>query len=142
MGPLYVPAGALGNSSPLVLMAEQNVLVESDLAEEQFGDPFVLVPAMALEGVLGIWRMPPPEPQDVYGLSFERDEIVFTNGAALVFCPQQFERGTMPLHTVEAESDYRVLPLEAARMVAHDLDVISPEAMAGATARQGATYAA
>ena len=36
-----MPKGALGNAAPLTLLPGQQILVESDLAEDIFGDPFI-----------------------------------------------------------------------------------------------------
>ncbi|GAA0293985.1 Hint domain-containing protein [Rhodovulum strictum] len=98
--PLLVPAGVLGNSTPLTLLAEQSVLVESDLAEDLYGDPFVLLPARYLEDALGIERVAPRlgMPVEVIVPLFDRPEIALANGAALVFCPARGEGETVPLN--------------------------------------------
>ncbi|MBK1635819.1 Hint domain-containing protein [Rhodovulum adriaticum] len=96
--PLSVPVGALGNAMPLTLFPEQNVLLESDLAEARYGDPFVLVPARLLDGLRGIFRAPPAnDPTEVITLQFDRDESVFVNGGALAFCFALAEGEMMPL---------------------------------------------
>jgi len=122
--PLLVPTGTLGNRLPLALMPEQYVLVESDLAEALCEDPFMLVPATALDGVLGIERVPPAVPQEVYALFFEQDEIIFVNGSALLHCPVEGAGATLPLVALAGEAaqgGYRVLPEEAARVLTADL---------------------
>ncbi|SIO44576.1 Hint domain-containing protein [Rhodovulum sp. ES.010] len=125
--PLTVPEGALGNSAPLTLLPEQSVLVESDLAEELYGDPFVLIQARYLEGVLGIHRVAPTlgRPVEVIVPLFDRPEITFANGAALVFCPAQGEGEPVPLHRLcemqtANEIDYGrpCAPHEARRLAA------------------------
>ena len=85
--PLVVPAGVLGNREEITLLPDQAVLVESDVAEAAFGDPFALVPAIALEGFRGICRVPPKAVTEVVILRFERDEVVFASNGALVHCP-------------------------------------------------------
>lgn len=123
--PLYVPADALGNKSPLLLMAEQTVMVESDRAEDLYGDPFVLVPAPALAGVLGIERVPPEGSQHVVSIAFEKDQIVFANGSALLFCPAHSEDETVALEELlgnEDAADYNVLSRPEAMELAKDLE--------------------
>ncbi|MEX5729378.1 hypothetical protein Ga0609869_002731 [Rhodovulum iodosum] len=86
--PFLVPAGALGNVEPMELMPDQSVLIESDLAEILYGDPFALLPVALLEGVNGIRRRGPTrDGVDLSRLIFERDEVVFANGSALLYCP-------------------------------------------------------
>lgn len=84
--PLTVPAGALGNRRALTLMPGQAVLIESDRAEDLYGDPFVLVPAAALDGWKGIARTQPQPEATVIFLEFDGDEIVYAEGMALVQC--------------------------------------------------------
>ena len=57
--PILIPAGTLGHHDALRLPPEQTVLVEADLAEELYGEAFVTVPALALEGWRGCTRVPP-----------------------------------------------------------------------------------
>lgn len=99
--PLWVPKGALGNTTPLTLLPEQSVLVESDLAEALFGDPFVLLPAHMLDGLWGIHRLPPERPVEVIVPLFDRPEVAFANGAALMFCPALGKGGTIPLDQLD-----------------------------------------
>lgn len=96
--PLVVPAGALGNRDPLILLSEQTVIVESDHAEAACGDPFVLVPAGMLEGWRGIARAAAPEPFDVVTLEFEDEQIVYANGWGLLHCPGREKTRVVALH--------------------------------------------
>lgn len=84
--PLFVPAGALGNSDPVSILPGQAMLIESDLAEDLWGDPFALVPAMALDGYRGIAHTRPAERIEVVELEFDGEEIVFGNMGALFHC--------------------------------------------------------
>ncbi|SHI64541.1 Hint domain-containing protein [Wenxinia saemankumensis] len=85
--PLSVPAGALGNERSFEVMPCSYLMIESDLAEEMFGDPFVILPARALDGVFGIGpsRMSGQRPSLVR-LCFERDEIVYLRSGGLIHC--------------------------------------------------------
>lgn len=116
--PLTVPKGALGNAQPMTLLPDQSVLVESDAAEDIYGDPFALVPASVLEGRFGIERALPAEPVEVVALSFENDEIAYVNGSALAFCPSHIAGTVLTLDELAEESgeaaEYHVLsPMEA-----------------------------
>lgn len=85
--PLFVPVGALGNAQPMTILPEQSVVVESDVGEELYGDPFTLIPALALDGFRGILRHEPNAPIEVVTLFFAQDEVVFAAAGALFFCP-------------------------------------------------------
>ena len=118
MMPLAVPAGALGNATPMLLLPEQSVLVESDLAEAVFGDPFALIPSAALEGYRGIERITPHQRVDIFILQFAEDEVVYANGSGMMHC------GSINAGRIEALLDapaYSVLPMDMARAVVEDL---------------------
>lgn len=85
--PMQVPARALGNRTEMRLMPEQAVLIESDQAEDLYGDPFMLVSAGTLEGYNGITRVPPQREVTVVTLQFQGDEVVYVNGTLLAHCP-------------------------------------------------------
>lgn len=120
--PLRVPTGALGNQDPMFLLPDQNVLIESDTAEEVLGDPFALIPALALEGVSGIRRIRPHRVLEVITLHFETDQIVFANIGALFHCPAAAQSDLL---TAEGENRYEPLPLTQACLLS---DFIEREA--------------
>lgn len=113
--PLAVPVGALGNSSPMLLAPDQTILVESDLAESVFGDPFALIPAAALEGYRGINRIEPHRTVEVVVVQFVEGEVVYANGTGMMHC------GSVHGGTIEgllgAPEDYAALPLDMARAI-------------------------
>ncbi|WP_368186692.1 Hint domain-containing protein [Aestuariibius sp. HNIBRBA575] len=84
--PLNVPAGALGNQDRMTILPDQPVMIESDAAENIYGDAFALMAASALEGFRGIERIAPPCRTDVVCIYFSEDQIVFSNGGALFLC--------------------------------------------------------
>ncbi|WP_099826828.1 Hint domain-containing protein [Oceaniglobus indicus] len=130
--PLRVPAGVLGNTEAMIVLAEQPVLLEADCAEDLFGDPFVLVPAMALEGHRGIERVAPGEIDSVIALHFAADQVVFVNSGGLFFCPMDKSRGLESLLSDECSQTYVTLPMDLSRDL---VKLIDREAMAmGATA--------
>ena len=86
---IHVPSGVLGNSAPMDLLPMQEVVLESDRAEAQFGDPFVLIPALLLDGYKGITRKALTTDLKLHVLTFESEQIIQTNGAMLVLAPCQ-----------------------------------------------------
>lgn len=128
--PLNVPVGALGNQHELHLLPEQNVMLESDAAEDCFGDPFALIPAAALNGFRGITRVKPYEKIVVYTLHFDQEQVVFTCSSALFHCPSD-SQGSL-LETSQSEAIYQTLPMRAAtllvdRMVQENDTVCAPD---------------
>ena len=85
--PIHVPAGAIGNAEPMVVLPEQNVMIESDEAEARTGDPFALIPAKALVGYRGVDRFRALRAFEVLTLHFENDELVYVEGGALFLAP-------------------------------------------------------
>jgi len=106
--PLSVPAGVLGNREPMVLLARQGLLVESDAAEFETGDPFALIQAGDLEGVCGIRRFVPMAHTDVFQLCFDHDEVVFTSSGALCVCPTRSDLIARSFQTAH-DHEYRML---------------------------------
>lgn len=119
--PLFVPAGALGNREEMLMLPGQTVLIESDAAEEAFGDPFALIPAVALDGFRGITRIVPEARLEIVTLHFAQDEIVFANVGALFHCP----RTTDLVAEVMAQNApvYDVLPMEDAETLVLLLEI-------------------
>ena len=111
--PLAVPVGALGNAQAMTLLPEQSVMVESDVGEEIYGDPFTLIPAAALDGLRGIVRVAPDAPVAVTVLRFARDQVVFGSAGALLFCPSRAGATLSELRQPRG-SDYVVLPMDDA----------------------------
>ncbi|NVK45446.1 MAG: Hint domain-containing protein [Rhodobacteraceae bacterium] len=114
--PLHVPAGALGNRSAMTLLPEQPVMVESDAGEAMFGDPFTLIPALALEGYKGIEREHVRKPIEVVILHFDTEQVVFGNIGALFHCPAEEAVTIAGLMEDRYVPGYEVLSLTQARM--------------------------
>lgn len=118
--PLAVPPAALGNRTPLLLLPESLVLVESDLAEESYGAPFVLVPAAALDGWRGIEPIAPHRRVETVSLHCTGDEIIYANGVGLIHCPAREAPGTAADRFAtlsRTPAGYTVLPLDMARIL-------------------------
>lgn len=108
MQPLFVPAGAIGNAQDMVLLPHQAVLIESDAAEAELGDPFVLMQAKDLDGVCGIHRATPAAPAHVVTLEFDNDEVVFAASGAMCICPSRTDLEGM-LNRPEGGREYRTI---------------------------------
>jgi len=118
--PLAVPPAALGNRTALLLLPEQLVLVESDLAETSYGAPYVLIPAAALDGWRGIATIVPHRRVETVSLHCAGDEIVYANGVGLIHCPPPEAAGAEPAPATRpgrTPSGYTVLPLDMARIL-------------------------
>lgn len=89
--PLHIPMHALGNEDPMVLLPEQVVMIESDVAEELSGDPFALITAKMLVGFRGIERFRSLHPIEMTTLHFEHDEVVYAEGGSLLLSPAEVE---------------------------------------------------
>lgn len=120
--PLFVPAGALGNRADMQILPGQNLLVESDTAEDLYGDPFVLMPAAALEGYNGISRLSLSARVEVVSLHFAQDQIIHANIGALFLCPRACDL-MHDLYAVAEPSVYRVLSLAEADEVLAGMEV-------------------
>ena len=110
--PMFVPKDALHNRVPMWVMPDQGILVESDLAEDAQGDPFVVVPACALEGYRGIHRAPVGQQFDVVAPRFAQDEVIYLEAGLLGFSAR-------PVSILEDAGPrgvlYRVLEQDTAR---------------------------
>ncbi len=122
--PLYVPVDAIYNRAPMWLMPDQGVMLESELAEDANGDPFVIVPACALEGYRGIRRDQPGARLELVMPRCENDEVIYAEAGTLAYNPTP--RSALELAGGLTQSPYRVLgPQEARQLV---VDLISDEA--------------
>lgn len=119
--PLEIPAGALGNSTDLHVLPGQNLMIESDAAEQLFGDPFALIPASATEGVRGIARTPPEHAYKVVLMHFAQDQVIYSKSGMLLFCPSADAAFDQP-PSAEDQPTYSVLPMDEARRLAVHLD--------------------
>lgn len=114
MWPLAVPAGALGNCRAMLVLPYQNVMLESDMAEELFGDPFALVPASALEGYRGITRVCPAGKIEIISMRFAEDQVVYSNGSGMLHCGSIDGLG-LTIDFVISAGPYAPLPYDRAR---------------------------
>ncbi|MEO0371019.1 MAG: Hint domain-containing protein [Pseudomonadota bacterium] len=118
--PLEVPTGAFGNDRPFLLMSGQNIMIESDAAEDMYGDPFSVIPASALQGVRRIEKAPPKQAMEIVHIYFSDEQIVFGEFGALYLCPSSQDVVDMALEGAR-DPLYSILPLAEARIVASSL---------------------
>jgi len=120
--PLKVPVDALGNLEDVILLPEQLALVESDVADTLFDDPFAMLTAADLEGYRGIERVAPMGEIEVVQLHLDNDEIVFAAAGMLVHCAAQkmLTVDALLARHVEGE-EYVSLKQDAARMLVNCL---------------------
>lgn len=82
---VWIDAGALDNQAPLVLPPNQPILIESDLAEMAFGDPFAVVTADSLIGEAFACFISDGEVFDTYRIKFSLPQLAYCAGGALVW---------------------------------------------------------
>lgn len=81
--PVRVTANALGSGLPhrdLLMSRQHRVLVQSKIAERMFGRSEVLVPAIKLIGLPGIYVDYDVEEVEYYHLLFKQHEVIFAEG--------------------------------------------------------------
>lgn len=113
--PLTVPAGALSNDTEIILLPAQGVLVESELVRDPMGDPFAVVPSLALEGLCGIRRKAPPPELEQIRLIFRQDEVIYVRSGVLAFCRGRTDSARMSRSSVQRL--YNVMAYAQAREV-------------------------
>ncbi len=82
---VLVPALALGNPDPVVLLPDQPVALDLDQAAELYGDPVALIPARALVGWRGIRRCR-AQAGLVIRLRFARRQVIYAGPGLLLAC--------------------------------------------------------
>ena len=117
--PLEVPPKAFGNRMAFHVLPGQTIIIESDMGEKLFGDPFSLIPAGATEGFRGVKRVSPEHAYFVVLLHFAQEQVVYSQSGALLFCPA-FDNG-LPEATATKSTTYSALPMQEARYLAEHL---------------------
>lgn len=86
--PVHIPQDVLGNRVAMTLMPDQGVMIETDAAADAHGDPFAVVPAVSLDGVMGVTRVAPREQVEMITLFFADEEVIYAECGALMHCPR------------------------------------------------------
>lgn len=127
---MVVPAGSLGNRSPLRLLPCQEVIVESDLAETEFGEPFVMIQALLLEHYRGIHRAPIDGDLRIYMLTFDSEEVLHVAGSSLVIARAECDFSPLTSAALIGAQTYLRLTLLQLRKIAQSLRAESTTAYA------------
>lgn len=114
---VLIPAGAMNNRVDLVMMPEQGVIVESDVADEATGDPFAVIDAQDLVGLRGIRRVEPSAYMEVVTLIFAEEQVIYAEGGTLVHCPATEDM----LASFEQTAKYCDLPRDLVALVVDEL---------------------
>ena len=93
---LHLPGGALDNCSDLILLPGQNLLVDTLNDADLPDDVVALIPAAALEGVLGTTRARIEKPLEIITPRFADDEAIFANSGTLLHCPGIRQNALLP----------------------------------------------
>lgn len=105
-----IPEQAIGNDTCMTLMPDQDILIARETAEALFGDPYAIVSAQNMVGFRGIRAQAAQSHCKVVKLQFERDELIFANQGALLFCSgasvEASTTGTFV--TDDSKKDFRV----------------------------------
>jgi len=95
LAPVKIAAGAMGNSSDLLVSPQHRMFVGGAGAQLLFSTDAVLVPAIHLVGLPGITRAPQPQ-VEYFHLMFDAHEIIEADGALT----ESFFPGDMGLHAL------------------------------------------
>jgi hypothetical protein len=108
--PVRIMAGTLGNNLPqrdLLVSRQHRMLVTSKIAERMFGHKDVLVPAIKLTALPGIFEDVPVRAVDYYHLLFDAHEVIFAEGAPT----ESLFTGPEALKAVSADARSEILTL-------------------------------
>ncbi|WP_296478807.1 Hint domain-containing protein [Roseinatronobacter sp.] len=115
---MFIPAGALGNQRDMNILPMQEVVLESDIAEEMFGNAFVLAPCAMLEGYKGIAKHPIMTDISLHMLTFKAEQIVQAEGEVLMLAQSEGCFSPFAETVVEAMSVYpRLTQAQLLRLV-------------------------
>ncbi|SMR82595.1 Hint domain-containing protein [Aliiroseovarius halocynthiae] len=81
--PVRIQAGALGNDQPqrdLLVSRQHRMLVDSKVSERMFGRPEVLVPAIKLTALPGVFVDDTVEEIEYFHILFDTHEIIYAEG--------------------------------------------------------------
>lgn len=82
--PVRIMAGAMGNGLPkrdLLVSRQHRVFLKSKIARRMFGEEAVLIPAVKLTGLPGIFIDDTVPSVDYYHILFDRHEVILSEGA-------------------------------------------------------------
>ena len=118
---MTIPPGVLGNRQQLSLLPCQEVVVESDLAEAEYEEPFVIIQALWLDGYRGIHRKPLTADLDVRLLTFAAEQSIYVAGTALATCRLDADFSPLSAAAISGDAIYPRLTHAQLRRIADDL---------------------
>jgi hypothetical protein len=118
---MVVPQDVLGNRRQIELLPLQEIIIESDFAEEKYGDPFALIQALMLDGFDGIRRVPLRGDLRIYMPTFEQEQLIHTCGTALLTARAESDFSPLDACSTGPEREYMRLPLEELSALADSL---------------------
>lgn len=118
---MIVPKGVLGNRRALELLPLQEIIIESDFAEAQYGDPFVLIQALMLDGFDGIHRAPIKGDLRVFMPTFEQEQLIHSCGMALLTARAESDFSPLDVCSHLPDREYMRLPLRDLSALADSL---------------------
>ncbi|MFT5742967.1 MAG: hypothetical protein ACI86S_001029 [Paracoccaceae bacterium] len=104
--PIFVPQGALGDNSALLVSPNHRMLISDPIAEMHFGERELLVSAKHLVGMNGISRSGGGQVTYIH-LLFDSHQIVIGNGAF----SESFFPGPMAIRSLAADPQNEVFDL-------------------------------
>ncbi|WP_273687553.1 Hint domain-containing protein [Ketogulonicigenium vulgare] len=101
--PIHISAGALGEGLPsqdLRVSPQHRILVRSKIAVRMFGAAEILVPAVKLVALPGIYSVDECDSVEYFHMLFDRHEIVLSNGAE----SESMHTGPMALRSLSSQA--------------------------------------
>lgn len=108
--PVRILAGALGDGSPrrdLLVSRQHRILVQSKIAMRMFGEPEVLIPAIKLIEVPGIFIDEAIKVVEYFHLLFDQHEVVYAEGISA----ESLFTGPEALKSVSSEAQKEILTI-------------------------------
>lgn len=118
--PLFVPAGSVGNTSDVIVMPGQYLLIESRLAERLLGTAHVMIRAADMDSARGVFRVAPSDQASVMRFVFRDEQVIMGAGGALFAC--QGQEGLLAARARGIYQNYpRLTPSEADLILSQDI---------------------
>lgn len=127
LSPVRITAGALGNGLPrtdLLVSRQHRMYVRSDIAKRMFGETEVLVAAIALTKLPGIYVDFSVSNVEYFHIAFNNHEVIFAEGApaeSLYFGPDALQTlskdAVEEIYTLFPHIKESILPLDSARFI-------------------------
>lgn len=118
---MIVPKGILGNRRQIEMLPLQEIIIESDFAADRYGDPFVLIQALKLDGFNGIHRAPLKGDLRVFMPTFPQEQLIHTCGMALMTARAESDFSPLDSCSHQTGREYMRLPMSDLSALADSL---------------------